>query len=101
MLAGKQIRLNRLLSDPSGRYLGVTVDHAMARGVFKGLDDINSLIGKIVRGRPDAFTMHKGLVDKIYYKYGGKVPLVLKCTTFSPVHPKEDVQVTQVSEAVH
>ena len=100
MLLGKKIRLNRLLSDKSGRDLGVTVDHAMARGVLKGLEDIRALIGKIVVGRPDEVTMHKGIADACFDDYAGKVPLVLKVTTFGPTHPKQDVQVTGVEDAM-
>ena len=100
MLLGKKIRLNRLLSDKSGRYLGVTVDHAMARGVLKGLEGIRPLIGKIVAGHPDEVTMHKGIADSCFEEYAGKVPLVLKVTTFGPTHPRQDVQVTGVSDAV-
>ena len=100
MLLGEQVRFNRLISDPSGKYLGITVDHAIARGVMPGLDHIDNLIEKIVIGRPDALTMHKGLAEYCFHKHAGKVPLVVKCTTFSPVHPKQDVQVCTVDEAV-
>ncbi len=100
MLLGEEIRLNRLISDPSGKYLGITVDHAMARGVLPGLEHIDQLIEEIVKGRPDALTMHKGLAEYCYHKHAGKVPLVVKCTTFSPVHPKKDVPVCTVEEAV-
>ena len=72
----------------------------MARGVMPGLDHIDNLIEKIVIGRPDALTMHKGLAEYCFHKHAGKVPLVVKCTTFSPVHPKQDVQVCTVDEAV-
>ena len=100
MLLGKKIRLNRLLSDPSGKYLGITVDHAMARGVLPGLEHIDDLVQKIVAGKPDAFTMHKGIAEKCFDKCAGEVPLVLKLTTFGPVHSKQDVQVTSVLDAV-
>ncbi len=100
MLLGKRIRLNRLISHPSGKYLGITVDHAMARGVFAGLEDIKTLVGKICRAFPDELTMHKGIADNCFEEFAGKVPLVLKCTTFGPVHFKQDIQVTEVGEAV-
>lgn len=100
MLLGEEIRLKHLLSDPSGKYLGITVDHAMARGVLPGLDHIDQLIEQIVKGKPDALTMHKGLAEYCFHKYAGKVPLVVKCTTFSPVHPKKDVPVCSVEEAI-
>ena len=100
MLLGEQVHLNRLLSNPNGKYLGITVDHAMARGVLPGLESIEKLIGQIVDGNPDALTMHKGLAAYCFWKYAAKVPLVVKCTTFSPVHPTMDVQVCTVKEAI-
>lgn len=100
MLLGKKIRLNRLISDTSGRYLGVTVDHAMARGVLNGLEDIRGLVKKIVDARPDELTMHKGIADSCFYEFAAKIPLVLKLTTFGPTHPKQDVQVSSVEDAV-
>lgn len=100
MLLGEHVHLNRLLSHPNGKYLGITVDHAMARGVLPGLEHISQLIKQIVAGRPDALTMHKGLAAYCYKEHAGIVPLVVKCTTFSPVHPDMDVQVCTVNEAI-
>ena len=100
MLLGEYVHLNRLLSHSNGKYLGITVDHAMARGVLPGLEHIDSLIGQIVEGAPDALTMHKGIASYCYKKYAGSVPLVVKCTTFSPVHPDMDVKVCTVKEAL-
>lgn len=100
MLLGKKIRLNRLISDKNGKYLGVTVDHAMARGVLNGLEDIRGLVRKIVAAKPDELTMHKGIADSCFYEFAGQIPLVLKLTTFGPTHPKQDVQVTAVEDAI-
>lgn len=100
MTLGKEIRLNRLLDQKSHRYLGVTVDHSMARGVMPGLENISSLIQEIFEGGPNGLTMHKGIAEKCVHKGFGNVPIVLKCTTFSPVNPKRDVPVASVKEAI-
>jgi len=97
---GKKVRLNRLLGRGDGRYLGVTVDHAMARGVLKGLDAIDDTIAKLVAGGPDAITMHKGIAQKCFERHAGAVPLVMKCSTFSPYQPDQDTVVCDVEEAV-
>ncbi|SDE29179.1 class I fructose-bisphosphate aldolase [Sporomusa acidovorans] len=97
---GKEVRMNRLLSKRDGRYLGITVDHAMARGVMRGLDTIEDTLAKLVAGEPDALTMHKGLAEKCYAKHAGKIPLVVKCSTFSPYQPDLDTVVGDVEEAV-
>lgn len=97
---GKEVRMNRLLSKDDGYYLGITIDHAMARGVLKGLDTIEDTLSKLVAGGPDAITMHKGIAEKCFSKYAGKIPLVAKCSTFSPYQPDLDTVVTDVEEAV-
>ena len=97
---GKNVRLNRLMPEGDGLYLGLTVDHAMARGVMPGLDCIDDTLAKLVAGGPNAITMHKGIAEHCFSKYAGKVPLVLKCTTFSPYQPDSDVTVADVEEGV-
>ena len=100
MLLGEEIRLQRLLSHPSGHYLGITVDHAMARGVLPGLEEIKSLVGQIAAGHPDGLTMHKGIAASCFGPWANQVPLIIKCTTFSPVQPRRDIPVCTVQEAL-
>lgn len=97
---GYDARMHRLMPEGDGRYFGVTVDHSMARGVMRGLDTIQATIDGMCEGRPNAITMHKGLVEKCFKKHAGIVPLVLKCTTFSPYQPDRDTPVATVEEAV-
>jgi DhnA family fructose-bisphosphate aldolase class Ia len=99
-LLGKTVRLNRLFAKGDGRYLGLTVDHAMARGVMPGLADINKTLADFAAGGPDAITMHKGLAEKCFGPYAGKIPLVAKCSTFSPYQPDQDTTVCTVAEAI-
>lgn len=96
---GKDVRMNRLFGK-DGRYLGITVDHAMARGVLPGLDHIGETLKKIVAGCPDAITMHKGIAERCFAPYAGKIPLILKCSTFSPYQPDLDTVVADIDEAV-
>lgn len=99
-MLGKEVRMNRLFREGDGHYLGLTVDHAMGRGVLPGLDTIDDTLAKMVAGNPNAITMHKGIADKCFAKYAGQVPLVLKLTTFGVYHFDEDVLVADVEEAV-
>lgn len=39
----KEIRLKRLMPTEDGKYFGLTVDHAMGRGVMKGLDTSSTM----------------------------------------------------------
>lgn len=97
---GKEVRLNRLMPEGDGLYLGLTVDHAIARGVMPGLDCIDSTLAKLAAGGPNAITMHKGIAERCFAPYAGKLPLVLKCSTFSPYQPDSDVAVADVEEGV-
>ncbi len=99
-MLGKEIRLKRLIPGNDGKYFGLTVDHAIPRGVMPGLDTISDTLKKMVAGNPDAITMHKGIAEKCFAPYAGKVALVLKLTTFGVYHFDEDVQVATVKEAV-
>ena len=99
-MLGNEVRMNRLIPGDDGKYFGLTVDHAIARGVVRGLDTIDDTIAKMVAGNPNAITMHKGIAEKCFSKYAGQVPLVLKLTTFGVYHFDEDIQVADVEEAL-
>ena len=97
---GKEIRLQRLMQYRRGRFLDITVDHGIARGVLPGLENIEALLGKIVETQPDALTMQKGIAEKAFLPYAGLVPLVIKCSSYSPYHYSYDTMITSVEEAV-
>jgi len=97
---GKKTRLERIKHRPSGRFFFVTVDHSITRGVFAGLTDMKDTMKKIVAGRPDGITMHKGIAQEFFYPYAGQVSLILKASSFSPYHPNYDAWVAWVDEAV-
>jgi DhnA family fructose-bisphosphate aldolase class Ia len=92
MFLGKEIRLNRLLNQRTGRLMAVMLDHPITRDVMPGLVDIRSTMAKVVAGRPDAITMHKGI---------GNISLILKSTAYCVMyHPHYDTPVAEVHEAV-
>ena len=100
MFLGKEIRLNRLTHKESGKFVAITVDHAIARGVLPGLVNIHETVRKIVEGKPDAITMQKGIAERVFKPYAGRIPLLLKSTSFSPYHMNYDVPTADVEEAV-
>ena len=97
---GREVRLKRLMSHRFNRLLDVTADHAIARGVLPGLEDIAGAIDRLIEGRPDAITMHKGIAESCFVPYAGEVALIIKCSSFSPFHPAYDTMITSVEEAV-
>jgi len=100
VLLGKAIRLNRLFNRKSGNILVIAMDHPVGWGVIEGIGRIADAMAAIVKARPDAITMSKGIADKVFYKYAGQIPFILKCTTFAPYHPTYDTQIAWVDEAV-
>ncbi|BDG60157.1 class I fructose-bisphosphate aldolase [Caldinitratiruptor microaerophilus] len=101
MFLGKEIRLRRLLNRKSGRLLAITIDHPITRGVLPGLVNVRETLPKLVAGKPDAITMHKGIAEKVFAPFAGEVALILKTSAYSVAyHPHYDAPVADVEEAV-
>lgn len=101
-MLGKEVRMSRLVNPKSNKMMAITVDHAISRGIapMKGLQPIQSTIDKIIAGRPDAMTMTKGIAEHCMWKNAGKVSILLKCSSYSPVQPTSDVAFGTVDEAI-
>jgi len=100
MSLGKEVRLSRLFNSKSGNILVIALDHAIGWGVVPGIEEIHSTMEKIVEAQPDAITMLKGTAEKVFRPYAGRIPFILKATTFSPYQPAYDTAVAHVDEAV-
>lgn len=99
MHLGKHVRLRRLLGD-SGRLVGITMDHPIARGVLPGLTDVRSALAAVASGRPDSITLQKGIASRCFEPYAGDIALILKSTSYSPYHRTLDVPTAAVDEAL-
>ena len=101
-MLGKEVRMSRLVNPVSNKMMAITVDHAISRGIapMKGLQPIQQTIDKIVAGRPDAMTMTKGIAEHCMWQHAGRVSILLKCSSYSPVHPTKDVIFGSVDEAI-
>ncbi|MFA5571216.1 MAG: 2-amino-3,7-dideoxy-D-threo-hept-6-ulosonate synthase [Sphaerochaetaceae bacterium] len=101
MSLGKDVRLARLLDEKTGRLLAITMDHPITRGVLPGLVDIKTTLKLVCAGYPDAVTLHKGIARSLFAPYAGKIPLIMKATSYSiPYHPSFDTPVADVEEAL-
>jgi len=80
MNVGKQTRMNRLFSHPSGRFLSIAVDHFIGygQGLPDGLRHIQPTLAAIVAGCPDAVTMHQGIARTAWGCHAGRVPMILQ-----------------------
>lgn len=101
-MLGKEIRMSRLVNSRSGKMMAITVDHAISRGIapMTGIQDIQGAIDKIVAGKPDAMTMTKGIAERCMWQHAGKVSILMKCSSYAPVHPTYDVDFGTVDEAI-
>lgn len=101
-MLGKEIRMSRLVNPRSGKMMAITVDHAISRGIapMTGIQDIQGAIDKIVAGKPDAMTMTKGIAERCMWQHAGKVSILMKCSSYAPVHPTYDVDFGTVDEAI-
>ena len=98
---GKQIRLSRLFDKKSGKVVIITMDHSIAHGVQPGIRNARTAIEKIIEGKPNAMTIHKGLASKYYnLLIESGTCLICKLSGFSLYNPTFDTQFTEVKEAV-
>ena len=97
---GKKVRLMRILNPVSKKLIIITVDHPITRGMFPALINMEETLDKIVQGGPDALLMHKGIAERFFPPHAGKIPLIVKASSFSPFHPTYDTWVTGAEEAV-
>src|SRR5690242_1231007 len=81
----KQIRLNRIFAHPSKRLCSVAIDHFIGyqKGLPAGLANLPETLEKVMRGRPDAVTMFKGVAKGLWEPYAGRVPLIIQAVSFT------------------
>ena len=99
-MLGKAVRMHRLVHPKSNKMMAITVDHSISRGIMQGLIHIQDTIDKIVAGEPQAITMTKGIAEQCFWKHAGKVSLLLKCSSYSPVAPTCDTEFGDVEEGL-
>jgi fructose-bisphosphate aldolase, class I len=86
MNIGKQIRLNRIFSHPSGRLCSVAVDHFVGYGQLLpggGLSSLPAALARIAPGQPSAITMSKGTAMNCWAPYAGRIPLIVQSGAFT------------------
>jgi len=87
MSLGKQVRLNRMFSHPSGRLCSAAIDHFINYGESQiplGLNRISQTLAQIVEGRPDTITMHRGVAAAAWLPFAGQIPFILQSTLARP-----------------
>jgi class I fructose-bisphosphate aldolase len=82
---GKQVRLGRIFSHPSGRLCSIAIDHFVgySQAMHPGLANLPATLSRIAAGKPDAVTMFKGVAMGCWSPYAGKIPLILQAGCFT------------------
>lgn len=95
MNTGKMVRLNRLFSHSSRRLCSVAVDHFIGYqdGLPAGLRDVPATLKALVKGKPDAITMHIGFATSAWKSFAGAIPLILQSSMVRP----DDSSLTQAA----
>jgi class I fructose-bisphosphate aldolase len=98
---GKQIRLRRIFSHPSGNICSIAIDHFSIydTGLPPGLRRVEASLDAIVAAQPSAVTMHKGIARALWGKYAGQLPLILQTSAVRP-DDSAHVQLANVEEAL-
>lgn len=62
-MSGKQLRMKRMRTSPSGRMVIFPLDHGVSCGPIHGLERIGDVIAMGARGGADALVLHKGMLS--------------------------------------
>jgi fructose-bisphosphate aldolase, class I len=101
-MAGKQIRIERIMNRDTGRTVIVPMDHGVTVGPIDGLIDMKTTVNAVASGGANAIVIHKGLVASGHRRRGKDVGLIIHLsgsTVLSP-YPNAKTLVCSVEEAL-
>lgn len=98
---GKQIRIQRIFSHPSGNLCSIAIDHFMLYnlGLPPGIRRIKDTLRAVMSALPDAVTMHKGIASAVWEPYAGKAALIVQTSGIRP-DDSAMVELATVEEAL-
>ncbi len=96
--AGKRRRLKRIFRKDQ-RTVIVPMDHGVTAGPMRGLVNMQEIIDKLLKGKADAFVLHKGIAKHVDTGQAGLIVHLSGSTKLGP-DPNNKVQVCSVEEAV-
>jgi len=98
MNQGKTRRMKRIMCD-DGHTVIVPMDHGITIGPVKGIENMQTIINKLVKGGTDAILVHKGIAKHVD---AGNAGLIIQLSASSNLssNPNTKVQVCTVQEAI-
>jgi fructose-bisphosphate aldolase / 2-amino-3,7-dideoxy-D-threo-hept-6-ulosonate synthase len=98
MNEGKTRRLKRIMQ-PDNRTVIVPMDHGVTVGPIQGIENMQTITDKLVKGNADVILVHKGIAKRIDTGKAGLIVMLSGASNLSP-NPNTKVQVCSVQEAV-
>jgi fructose-bisphosphate aldolase / 2-amino-3,7-dideoxy-D-threo-hept-6-ulosonate synthase len=98
MNVGKTRRLKRIMQQDN-RTVVVPMDHGVTVGPIQGIEDMQTITDKLVKGNADAILVHKGIARRIDTGNAGLIVMLSGLSNLSP-NPNGKVQVCSVGEAL-
>lgn len=96
---GKTIRMHRIFGN-DGKAVMLAINHGIAFGPAKGIDNLKALFDNIQASYPDSITMHKGIAMRMADAFVGRSALILKGTNSTRFFHPDETPVASVEEAV-
>jgi predicted phospho-2-dehydro-3-deoxyheptonate aldolase len=95
---GKKRRLARIFQEDSKTVM-VPMDHGVSVGPIKGIENMQQIVNKLLKGGVDAIVVHKGIAKRVD---AGKAGLIVHLSAISNLttNSGNKVQVCTVAEAV-
>jgi fructose-bisphosphate aldolase / 2-amino-3,7-dideoxy-D-threo-hept-6-ulosonate synthase len=98
MNTGKTRRLKRIMQQDN-RTVIVPMDHGVTVGPIAGIENMQAITDKLVKGNADAILVHKGIAKRIDTGGAGLIVMLSGASNLSP-NPNCKVQVCSVQEAI-
>ena len=101
-MAGKEIRLERIIDRSTGRAVIVPMDHGVSSGPILGITNMREAMAQVADGGANAVVVHKGVVSRGHRRSGPDMGLIVHLsasTAFSP-QPNAKTLVCTVEEAI-
>lgn len=98
MEIGKIRRLRKIFREDKKTVI-VPMDHGVTSGPIKGLENMQEIVNKLLKGRVDAIVVHKGIAKSIDVGNAGLIVHLSGSTSLGP-DPNRKVQVCSIEEAI-
>jgi len=98
-ILGKQIRMERIINRNTGKTVIVPMDHGVTVGPISGIENMQIIIDKLVKGNADAVLVHKGIAKRVDTGKAGLIVMLSGVSNLNP-NPNGKVQVCSVQEAI-